>query len=226
MKQTKTLHSPPETRYCTLICNPSKAVRLQQEILSAIYGWKVLLISRPLVKTIASKEMLLPQSSWNEAGLEANRSLSHLGWKTTLVCDSLRPSSARGLSRSFRRNLVCFAKSGQVDRLPLPRLIPTIIFNRCHCSESPGSEPGFRCERQAGCQVLFALSTQLEAPALTLTSLEAAHSSDVTQHEEQLVVMSSIYDLADSWGRLYGICRCSFFLLLFLIFNGMRSDRR
>lgn len=68
---------------------------------------------------------------------------------------------------SFHRNPVCFAKSGQVDMLPLPRLIPAVIFSRCHCSESPGSEPGFRCERQAGCQVLLASFTQLEAPALT-----------------------------------------------------------
>lgn len=103
--------------------------------------------------------MLLYQSSWNQPEANQNPSLSfstHLGRTMTLVCDSLQPSSAWGPSRSSRRNLVCFAKSGQVDRLPLPRLIPTVIFNRCHCSWSPGSEPGFRCERQAGCQVLFA----------------------------------------------------------------------
>lgn len=59
MKQTR-LRSPLETRYCTLICKPPAAVKLQQEILCAIYGWKVQLISRPVVNTIASEEIDLP----------------------------------------------------------------------------------------------------------------------------------------------------------------------
>lgn len=143
----------------------------------------------------ASRKTDPPRS---EAGPQANRNLplsQHIwGERWRWYATSLHPSPVWALSWSFRRNLVCFAKSGQVDRLPPPQLIPAVIFSRCHCSYSPGSEPGFRCEWQARCQVLFAVLTRLEAPALTRPSLEAAHSTDVTQLQEPLAVNSSIYD--------------------------------
>lgn len=209
MKQTR-LRSPLETRYCTLICKPPAAVKLQQEILCAIYGWKVQLISRPVVNTIASEEIDLPPIFLEQSGAQTNRNLSI---NTSGMEDDVGMCLAASFPCTgplgFRRNLVCFAKSGQVDRLPLPRLIPAVIFGRCHCSESPGSEPGFRCERQAGCQVLLATFTQLEAPALTWTGPQGCSPfRHYTTPRATSACERRLRSSADSLGRLYGICRC------------------
>lgn len=155
-------------------------------------GERCRLISQPVVNTIASREIDLPL---NGAGPPTNRDLSinTSGMKDDVGMYLCRILPLHTGPRGFRRNLVCFAKSGQVDRLPLPRLIPAVIFGRCHCSRSPGSVPGFRCERQAGCQVLLASFThswrRLRSPG---PGRRAAHPSDITQRQEQQAVVSGV----------------------------------